>query len=45
MAPNRGKGAKMADLQEAWMVRCQFSIVQAGFPPPPRVAAMMEHPL
>jgi uracil-DNA glycosylase len=32
MAPDRGKGARMADLQEAWMVRCQFTIVQAGYP-------------
>lgn len=35
MAPDRGKGAKMADLQEAWMVRCQYSILQAGYPAPP----------
>lgn len=34
MAPNRGKGAKMADLQEAWMVRCEYAIIQAGFPAP-----------
>jgi hypothetical protein len=34
MAPNRGKGAKMSDLQEAWMVRCQFTLFQAGFPAP-----------
>ena len=34
MAPDRGKGAKMADLQEAWMVRCQNAVVQAGFPSP-----------
>ena len=34
MAPNRGKGAKMGDLQEAWMVRCEYAILQAGFPPP-----------
>lgn len=34
MAPNRGKGAKMADLQEAWMLRCQFTLIQAGFPAP-----------
>ncbi|WP_411279663.1 uracil-DNA glycosylase family protein [Gemmatimonas sp.] len=34
MAPDRGKGAKMADLQEAWMVRCQYAILQAGFPAP-----------
>ncbi len=34
MAPDRGKGAKMADLQDAWMVRCQAAVVQAGFPSP-----------
>lgn len=34
MAPNRGKGAKMSDLQEVWMRRCQFTLVQAGFPAP-----------
>jgi len=34
MAPDRGKGAKMADLQEAWMVRCQYAILQAGYPAP-----------
>jgi hypothetical protein len=33
MAPERGKGARMADLQEAWMVRCQDSLLHAGFPP------------
>ena len=32
MAPDRGKGAKMADLQEAWMVRCQYAVLQAGYP-------------
>lgn len=31
MAPNRGKGARMADLQEAWMVRCAEAIRQAGY--------------
>lgn len=34
MAPDRGKGAKMADLQEAWMVRCEYAIMQAGYPAP-----------
>lgn len=34
MAPDRGKGAKMADLQEAWMVRCQYAVLQAGYPAP-----------
>lgn len=36
MAPDRGKGAKMADLQEAWMVRCEYAIQQAGYPLPAR---------
>ncbi len=36
MAPDRGKGAKMADLQEAWMVRCEFTVIQAGYPAPQR---------
>jgi hypothetical protein len=22
----------MADLQEAWMVRCQYAVIQAGYP-------------
>jgi hypothetical protein len=35
MAPDRGKGARMADLQEAWMVRCEYAIIQAGYPAPP----------
>lgn len=34
MAPDRGKGARMADLQEAWMVRCQYAVLQAGYPAP-----------
>jgi uracil-DNA glycosylase len=34
MAPERGKGARLSDLQEAWMVRCQYTIIQAGFPKP-----------
>lgn len=38
MAPDRGKGAKMADLQEAWMVRCQYAVLQAGYP------ALESHP-
>jgi hypothetical protein len=42
MAPNRGKGAKMADLQEAWMVRCQFTLLQAGYPAPAGVPRMPE---
>ncbi len=34
MAPDRGKGAKMADLQQAWMVRCEYAVQQAGYPAP-----------
>ena len=34
MAPDRGKGAKMSDLQDAWMVRCQYTVLQAGYPAP-----------
>jgi uracil-DNA glycosylase len=34
MAPDRGKGSRMADLQEAWMVRCEYAILQAGYPAP-----------
>jgi hypothetical protein len=32
MAPGRGKGARMQDLQEAWMDRCRDMIIEAGFP-------------
>lgn len=32
MAPERGKGARMVDLQVAWMERCQDTLVHAGFP-------------
>ena len=35
MAPDRGKGAKMAALQEVWMVGCQRAIMRAGYPAPP----------
>lgn len=42
MAPNRGKGAKMSDLQEAWMVRCQFTLLQAGYPVPPAATPPVE---
>jgi len=31
MAPERGKGARMLDLQETWMAQCEAQIVQAGF--------------
>lgn len=30
MAPDRGKGARMADLQDAWMARCAEQIREAG---------------
>lgn len=32
MAPGRGKGARMQDLQDAWMVRCRDMILEAGYP-------------
>ncbi len=32
MAPDRGKGARMADLQQAWMMRCRDLIIEAGYP-------------
>ena len=32
MAPDRGKGARMSDLQEAWMMRCRDVIIEAGYP-------------
>lgn len=32
MAPDRGKGAKMHDLQEAWMARCRDLLLEAGYP-------------
>ncbi len=31
MAPNRGRGARMVDLQAAWMEQCMRTIRQAGF--------------
>lgn len=31
MAPNRGRGARMADLQTAWMEQCMRTIREAGF--------------
>ena len=31
MAPNRGRGARMADLQTAWMEQCMSAIRAAGF--------------
>lgn len=33
MAPNRGRGARMADLQQEWMQRCRAAMISAGFPP------------
>ncbi len=32
MAPDRGRGARMSDLQESWMVHCQQMIIAAGYP-------------
>lgn len=34
MAPNRGKGAKMADLQAQWKTLCQNALMSLGFVPP-----------
>lgn len=34
MAPNRGKGARMSDLQEAWMRELQRLVIAAGYPAP-----------
>ena len=31
MAPNRGRGARMSDLQEGWMQQCMNAIRAAGF--------------
>lgn len=31
MAPNRGKGARMADLQEQWIMNCIASVREAGY--------------
>ena len=39
MAPGRGKGARMADLQEAWMVRCEDAIRRAGYAASARVTS------
>ncbi len=32
MAPDRGKGARMSDLQDAWMTRCQHAVIECGYP-------------
>lgn len=34
MAPNRGKGARLADLEDAWVVRCRAAFHEAGLPEP-----------
>lgn len=31
MAPNRGRGARMADLQETWIQQCMAAVQAAGF--------------
>jgi uracil-DNA glycosylase len=38
MAPDRGRGARMADLQDAWMERCGVAVIEAGYPLPPSAA-------
>lgn len=32
MAPDRGRGARMADLQALWMARCEAALGRAGLP-------------
>ena len=32
MAPDRGRGAKMSDLQLAWQVKLRDAVVDAGYP-------------
>lgn len=40
MAPARGRGARMADLQALWRDRCAAALAEAGFPvPAPPLAA------
>lgn len=39
MAPDRGRGARMADLQVAWQARLRDAIIEAGFPEPDAGAA------
>jgi hypothetical protein len=39
MAPDRGRGARMADLQLAWQARLREAVLDAGFPVPPADAA------
>lgn len=34
MAPHRGKGARLADLEDAWVVRCRVALHAAGLPEP-----------
>ena len=31
MAPDRGRGAKMVDLIDAWQIQCERAIIEAGF--------------
>ena len=33
MAPDRGRGARMADLQLAWQLKLREAVVDAGYPP------------
>lgn len=32
MVPDRGRGAKMSDLQALWMARCEAALLEAGLP-------------
>jgi uracil-DNA glycosylase len=40
MAPNRGKGARLADLQETWMQQCVAAVIEAGYPAPDQPPAL-----
>ena len=35
MAPDRGRGARMLDLQEEWMAHCRRAILECGYPEQP----------
>lgn len=42
MAPDRGRGARMADLEAEWRRRCRTAIVAAGYVPPTTHAGVAE---
>ncbi|MCA0376618.1 MAG: hypothetical protein LCH84_13280 [Gemmatimonadetes bacterium] len=37
MAPDRGRGARLADLEEAWVAQCMRAVGEAGYPITPGV--------